>query len=92
MAPKSNIVFACFKFQCRSQQDSETAEQFIPDLKVMVKDYSYDKATPDEMVRDRIVCGTKHPNVKLTLLREGQTSHWKKQLTSLGLTRLIRNK
>ena len=70
VAPKSNKVFARYKFQCRSQQDSETAEQFITDLKVMVKDCGYDKATSDEMVRGRIVCRTKHPKVKLALLRE----------------------
>ena len=69
VAPKSNKVFARYKFQCRYQQDSETAEQFITDLKVLVKDCGYEKS--DEMVRDRIVCGTKHPKVKSKLLSEG---------------------
>lgn len=67
--PKSNKVFARYKFQCRSQQDSESAEHFITELKTLVKDCGYEKS--DEMVRDRIVCGTKHSKVKSKLLSEG---------------------
>ena len=67
--PKSNKVFARYKFQCRVQLDSESAEQFITDLKTLVKDCGYEQQ--DEMVRDRIVCGTKNVKVKKKLLSEG---------------------
>lgn len=67
--PKSNTVFARYKFQQRMQQESESAEQFITELKTLVKDCGYEKS--DEMVRDRIVCGTKNVKVKERLLNEG---------------------
>ena len=67
--PKSNRVFARYKFQCRVQQEAESAEQFITDLKRLVKDCGYEKS--EEMVRDRIVCGTKNVKVKEKLLNEG---------------------
>ena len=67
--PKSNKVFARYKFQCRVQLDSESAEQFVTDLKTLVKDCGYEQQ--DEMVRDRIVCGTENVKVKEKLLSEG---------------------
>ncbi|CAC5403651.1 unnamed protein product [Mytilus coruscus] len=54
--PKSNQVFSSYKFQCRLQKTNETCEEFVTDLKVLVKDCQY--ANPDRMVRDRIVFGT----------------------------------
>ncbi|CAC5373014.1 unnamed protein product [Mytilus coruscus] len=66
---KSNQVFSSYKFQCRLQKTNETCEEFITDLKVLVKDCQY--ANPDRMVRDRIVIGTKSSKVKEKLINEG---------------------
>ena len=56
--PKSNKVFARYKFQ-KVQQEGESFEQFLTDLnydfELRVKDCSY--VDPDEMVRDRVVIG-----------------------------------
>ncbi|CAC5365290.1 unnamed protein product [Mytilus coruscus] len=67
--PKSNQVFSSYKFQCRLQKTNETCEEFVTDLKVLVKDCQY--ANPDRMVRDRIVFGTKSSEVREKLINEG---------------------
>ncbi|CAG2233019.1 unnamed protein product [Mytilus edulis] len=67
--PKSNQVFSSYKFQCRLQKTNETCEEFVTDLKVLVKDCQY--ANPDRMVRDRIVFGTKSSKVREKLINEG---------------------
>ena len=67
--PKSNKVFARYKFQCITQGDSDTCEQFITALKVKVKDCGYDNS--DEMVRDRIVFGIKSDKIREKLIMQG---------------------
>ncbi|CAC5380903.1 unnamed protein product [Mytilus coruscus] len=67
--PKSNQVFSSYKCQCRLQKTTETCEEFVTDLKVLVKDCQY--ANPDRMVRDRIVFGTKSSKVREKLINEG---------------------
>ncbi|CAG2229358.1 unnamed protein product [Mytilus edulis] len=67
--PKSNQVFSSYKFQCRLQKTNETCEEFVTDLKVLVKDCQY--ANPDRMVRDTIVLGTKSSKVGEKLINEG---------------------
>lgn len=67
--PKSNKVFARYKFQCKVQGESESCEQFVTSLKVLVKDCGY--ADPDQMVRDRIVFGTKSSKVREKLINQG---------------------
>ena len=46
--PKSNQVFARYKFHKKVQQESEPFEQFLTELKLLVKDCGY--KDPDEMV------------------------------------------
>lgn len=67
--PKSNQVFSSYKFQCRVQSATESCEEFVTDLKVLVKDCGYEN--PDRMVRDRIVFGTKSSKVREKLINEG---------------------
>ena len=67
--PKSNQVFSSYKFQCRIQKTIESCEEFVTDLKVLVKDCGYEN--PDRMVRDRIVFGTKSSKVREKLINEG---------------------
>ena len=54
--PKCNSVFPCYKFHKRVQPESKTVEQFVTDLKLLVRDCSFKE--PDKMIRDRIVFGT----------------------------------
>lgn len=67
--PKSNKVFARYKFQSKVQSEAESAEQFIGELKILVKNCGYQN--PDEMIRDRIVFGTKSNRVREKLINEG---------------------
>ena len=70
-APKKNTVFSHSKFQERKQQQGETFETFVTDLRDLVKDCSYDK--PSQMVRDRIVAGILSQDMCEKLLTEGDT-------------------
>ena len=55
VTPKSNEVFARYKFQAQVQAEGEPFENFVTDLKLLVKDCSYPE--DEKMVRDRIVFG-----------------------------------
>ena len=55
--PKSNPVFSRYKFHKSVQAESEAVEQFVTDLKLLVRYCSFKE--PDEMIRDRIVFGKK---------------------------------
>ena len=70
-APNKNTVFSRYKFQERKQQQGETFETFVTDLRNLAKDCSYDK--PSEMVRDRIVAGILSQDIREKLLTEGDT-------------------
>ena len=67
--PKSNIVFARYKFQGIVQAESETFDKFLTALKIQVDDCGYQNK--DEMVRDRIVFGTKSEKVRERLINQG---------------------
>ena len=67
--PRSNKVFARYKFYLRVQQASESFEQFLTELKLLVKDCGY--ADPDEMVRDRVVIGCYSSTARDKLIHEG---------------------
>ena len=69
IAPKSNPIFARFKFYNRMQGQAEPVEQYITDLKLLAKDCAFDNA--DEMIRDRIVFGTNSQKVRERLFSEG---------------------
>lgn len=67
--PKKNTIFARYKFNEKVQGTNESLEQFITELKLLVKDCAY--ANDDEMVRDRIVFGVQSAKVREKLLNEG---------------------
>ena len=67
--PKANPIFARYKFHERMQGESESFDQFVTELKLLVKDCNYDKS--DEMVRDRIVFATNSGIVREKLLCYG---------------------
>ena len=56
------MQFSRYKFHKRVQAESETVEQFVTDLKLLVRDCSFKE--PDEMIRDRTVFG-----IEQTLVR-----------------------
>ena len=68
--PKCNPVFSRYKFHKRVQAESETVEQFVTDLKLLVRDCCFKE--PDEMIRDRIVFGTNSRKIREKLINEGK--------------------
>jgi hypothetical protein len=81
--PKSNKVFARYKFHKKVQVENESYQQFVTELKLLVKDCGY--ADPDEMVRDRIVIGCLVPKVRERLIEEGSDLKLEKAI-EIGLT------
>ena len=67
--PKTNRVYARYKFQSRVQAPDETFETFMTDLKLQARDCGF--RDPDEMVRDRIVFGVKSSHVREKLIDKG---------------------
>lgn len=67
--PKSNVIFARYKFHEKVQGANEPFEQFVTDLRLLVKDCNY--ASSEEMIRDRIVFGIQSPKVREKLLNVG---------------------
>ena len=51
--PKSNQIYSRYKFLSLVQKDNDTFEEYLTDLKSLVKDCGY--ATPDEYVYGREV-------------------------------------
>ena len=63
VTPKSNVIFACYKFYNRVQGPNEPCDQFVTDVKLLVKGCGYPSTIEDEMVRDRLVHGTNSQKV-----------------------------
>ena len=68
--PKSNPIFARYKLHSKIQEPGETVQQFVTALKLLVKDCEYGQAE-DDIVRDRIVFGTKSAKVREKLIDIG---------------------
>ena len=82
-------MFARYKFHQKFQQEGESIEQFLTDLKLLVKDCGY--AYPDEMVRDRVVIGCHATKARENLIQEGSDLTLQKQLTLLERTRCLKH-
>ena len=67
--PKSNQIYSRYKFFSRVQKDTDTLEEYLTDLKILVKDCGY--AKPNEIMRDAIVFGTKDHRVRGKCINEG---------------------
>ena len=67
--PKTNRVFARYKFHQKVQEEGESFEQFLTDVKLLVKDCGY--GDTDEMVRDRVVIGCHATKTREKLVQEG---------------------
>ena len=69
--PRSNIIYSRFMLKSRHQQDGESFEQFITDLKILLKDCGYDEAIHDDVIRDHIVFGIRSSKIREKLINEG---------------------
>ena len=66
-------VFARYKFHQEVQQEGESFEQFLIDLKLLLKDCDY--VDPDEMVRNRVIIGCNATKTREGLIQVGSDHH-----------------
>ena len=69
VSPKSNPVFARYKFHQKIQSPDESVEQFTTELQILTQDCEF--TNTDEMIRNRIVFGTKSMKNREKLFDEG---------------------
>ena len=69
VSPKSNPVFARYKFHQKIQSPDESVEQFTTELQILAQDCEF--TSTDEMIRDRIVFGTNSMKTREMLFNEG---------------------
>lgn len=69
--PKSNKIYLRHIFRLRVQESEEPFEQFVTDLKLLIKECGYDESVHDDMIRDHIVFGIKSTKVREKLINEG---------------------
>ncbi|XP_068712879.1 uncharacterized protein [Montipora foliosa] len=67
--PKPSAIVQRFKFNTRSQQRGETIAMFLAELRQLTE-YCEFRATLDEMLRDRLVCGVQDVRIQRPLLAE----------------------
>ena len=68
--PQKNVPFERFKFNRRKQEVGESYDQYKTALRKLAQSCEFDKMTPDEMLRDRIIFGINDSKVRERLLRE----------------------
>ena len=71
ITPKANPIYARYRFNVKMEGESESFEQFITELKLLVKDCIYPNDFSDEMVRDHIVFATNSTQLREKLLSQG---------------------
>jgi hypothetical protein len=68
--PRKNKRMARFKVQRRTQSDSESFDNFVKDLRILLMDCEY--TDNDDILTDLIINGAKHHKVQEKLLDQGQ--------------------
>ena len=68
--PKSSIIAERYKFGCRHQKESESIADFVADLCKLAAPCNFKKASLDETLRDKFVCGLQHEYIRSRLLTE----------------------
>lgn len=71
--PKSNVTYERHQFNIRNQNDEESIDSYVTDLKILAKSCEFGTLM-DSLIKDRIVCGVKSDTVRSRLLRETDLS------------------
>jgi hypothetical protein len=77
---KQNLTVLRYKFNTRDQGSDGNIDQYVTELRRLANDFSYG-ALLEEMIRDRIFCGTNNTRIK------EKTFASRKGLTCQGLLR-----
>ena len=67
--PKPSVIVQRFRFDTRVQQPGETISVFLAELRRLSEHCEFD-STLDQMLRDRLVCGTSDDKIQRRLLAE----------------------
>ena len=67
--PPPSVTVQRYNFNLRTQKEGETVSQFVAELRRLSEHCDF-KATLDDMLRDRIVCGVRNSSVQRRLLAE----------------------
>ena len=69
MRPRKNKRAARFKVKQRKQGESESFDNFVKDLRLIIMDCEY--TDPDDVLIDAIIDGVRHVKVQERLLDQG---------------------
>ena len=72
LSPKC-VTYERYMFFTRAQNSDESIDGYVTDLKIKARNCKFGDLH-DEMIRDRIVCGTNNELLRARLLRQGDTS------------------
>ena len=70
--PKPSIIVSRFKFNSRNRMAGEPVAEYVVHLRQLAKDCDF-RATLNDMLRDRLVCGINDEKIQLKLLSEKDT-------------------
>jgi len=62
--PRENTIYERFLFCTRDQRESETLDQYLTELRQIAANCDFESITPDQLLRDRLVTGTKTAKVR----------------------------
>lgn len=68
--PRENTTYERFHFFTWDQQEPETVDQYLMELCQITANCDLQLITPDQLLRDRLVTGTKSPKLHENLLKE----------------------
>ena len=72
-APKVNHIYSRYKFKSCTQAEGQTFEEFVTELKLLIKDCGYADDIQNEMIRDHIVFGVRSHKIREKLINEGSS-------------------
>ena len=67
---KSSVIAEQYKFSCRHQKESESIADFVAELRKLAARCNFKKASLDETLCDKFVCGLQHEYIRSRLLTE----------------------
>jgi len=68
--PRENTIYERFLFFTRDQHESETIDQYLTELHQIAANCDFESITLDQLLRDRLVTGTRNTKTRENLLRE----------------------
>ena len=68
VSPRTNITFSRYLFNTRQQQEAEIFTDYLLSLRKLAEDCDFQKVTPDQLLRDRIIIGIRDQSLRERLL------------------------